>query len=526
MLENGVRVAVGDDDELTIGRAAGNSLRLEDPSVSRRHARVVTGPQGAWIEDIAATHGTYVDGVRLDGVASLRPGSQVQVGDLVLQVERAGGGAETEGFEEGGGHTVVVPVGASLMIPSIGEAHVEPAVEVSDGAVRPRLRSGHRFKQLGATDGGRWVVQDLENGIVVQLEDVDGALLPLLDGALTVPELVTAAEAKLGPLGPGRLARLLADLGERGLLAGIAGQEPPAPTGWRRWITPRELATRRLAGTFEAAYRRGGWVLFTRPALWVLGVVAVGGFAAELALIGFRYGSPLIVASHLGLGGLVFLLARALLVICHESAHGLALAAYGRRVGRAGLRLILIFPFVFVETTEAWFEPRRRRLTVTAAGPACDFVLGGALALGCLVLPAGTVRDILFQAAFAAYVGAFMNLNPFLDRDGYQLLVDATGRPQLRHRARAEFARRLSGRGASDTDPALRRFALAALGWAVVIGLAAVFISLQYADVARAYLPATLIDALLVTAWLVVFIPVMATLLPPLVARARGRGVA
>ena len=45
-------------------------------------------------------------------------------------------------------------------------------------------------------------------------------------------------------------------------------------------------------------------------------------------------------------------------------------------------------------------------------------------ALCALLLPEGIVRDIFFNLAFAAYVGGFFNLNPFIERDGYHMLVD------------------------------------------------------------------------------------------------------
>ena len=44
----------------------------------------------------------------------------------------------------------------------------------------------------------------------------------------------------------------------------------------------------------------------------------------------------------------------------------------------------------------------------------------------------GTTRDVFFQLAFAGYVGAFFNLNPFIDRDGYHILVDYLREPGLR----------------------------------------------------------------------------------------------
>ena len=88
--------------------------------------------------------------------------------------------------------------------------------------------------------------------------------------------------------------------------------------------------------------------------------------------------------------------------------------------------------------------------------------------LCCLLLPDGTVRDIFFNLAFAAYVGAFFNLNPFIDRDGYQILVDVLKEPGLRRRAKAQFARKLSGKGDDATDsPVLARYSLFGLGWSL-----------------------------------------------------------
>ena len=81
-----------------------------------------------------------------------------------------------------------------------------------------------------------------------------------------------------------------------------------------------------------------------------------------------------------------------------------------------------------MDTSDGWFEPRRRRLAISAAGPASDLLVGAVFALGAAFVH-GTVRDVLFQLSFAAYVGALSNLNPLLDRDGYHMLVDWLGEP-------------------------------------------------------------------------------------------------
>ncbi len=43
-----------------IGRGADNDLVLRQPSVSIRHARIIVGPDGMWIEDLGSRNGTFV----------------------------------------------------------------------------------------------------------------------------------------------------------------------------------------------------------------------------------------------------------------------------------------------------------------------------------------------------------------------------------------------------------------------------------------------------------------------------------
>lgn len=70
-------------DGLIIGRSAQCELWLDEPNVSRIHARVVKR-DGAWyIEDNNSTNGLFVNGQRVTS-APLRPGDKIQVGTAVL----------------------------------------------------------------------------------------------------------------------------------------------------------------------------------------------------------------------------------------------------------------------------------------------------------------------------------------------------------------------------------------------------------------------------------------------------------
>jgi putative peptide zinc metalloprotease protein len=512
VLAGGARVPLVED--VTIGRGPSATLRLQDPSVSRLHARISAGE--ALIEDAGSSHGTFVDGTRLTGPHSLRDGARIQIGDQQITVERRRELAEA-------GRTIVVRPGASLVVGAVGPPDV--SAQATQFGMRPRVRSGYALKRMDAEEGARrWVLRDLSRDGYLRLSDKDAQLFELIDGSRSLVDLIGESEQRFGATGAARLARLLADLGERGFLVGVAGTRAGAaePGFWRRLITPRERVFRGAGARFDALYRGGGWVLFTRPAFWFIGALCAAGIGVFAALIAERYGTPFVVASKIGIGGLVFLLGRFAVVAVHETAHGLTMASFGRRVEKAGLKLVLILPYAYVDTSEAWFEPRRRRIAVSAAGPVSDLALGGIFSICCLALPEGTVRDIFFQLAFAGYVGAFFNLNPFIERDGYHMLVDWLREPGLRRRAREQFARRLSGRGRSSDSPVLARYSLFGLAWTVLAGAFAVVLTLRYEPIMTELAPAWIVHVVMGTLWVAFFVPALVVIGKPLVARIRG----
>ena len=494
-------------DDVTLGRSPDSTVVLGDPSVSRQHARIrAASGAGPVLEDAGSTHGTFVDGERVRGPVRLRDGARIRLGDAELAVERRRDAAEA---------------GRTIVVPSTGTSTVDAATQLG---IRPRLRSGYALKRLEAAEGERrWVLRDLEGGTFLRLSDDDAQLLQQLDGSRSLADLIGAAEQRFGANGPARLARLVADLGERGLLAGVegAGAVTAAQPRFQRLLRPRVKTFAGVGDRFEALYRDGGWVLFTRPALIALAVLATVGVGVFAYLVAGRYGTPFVVASKIGLGGVVFLVGRFAVVAVHELAHGLTMASYGRRVDKAGLKLLLVFPYAFVDTSEAWFEPRRRRIAISAAGPTADFTVGAVFSLGCLLLGPGAVRDIFFQLAFAAYVGACFNLNPFLDRDGYHILVDVLREPGLRRRAREQFARRLSGRDGGGDSRVLARYSLFGLAWSCVAALFAVAMTLRFRATLESVAPAAwIVWPVLATAWIAVFVPVLAATARPLAERA------
>jgi hypothetical protein len=80
-----------------IGRGRGVAISLDDPDVSRRHARLVpAGDGGVVIADLGSTNGTWVNGRPLHGSRPLHPGDHVRVGGVTLQFSHARHHAHTQ----------------------------------------------------------------------------------------------------------------------------------------------------------------------------------------------------------------------------------------------------------------------------------------------------------------------------------------------------------------------------------------------------------------------------------------------
>ena len=69
-----------------IGRADGCDIHLDDPFVSRRHARVITSEIGTAIQDLGSSNGVFVNGRRSPGTTALHPGDVVQLGGTIWVV--------------------------------------------------------------------------------------------------------------------------------------------------------------------------------------------------------------------------------------------------------------------------------------------------------------------------------------------------------------------------------------------------------------------------------------------------------
>ena len=86
-------------EEFTIGRELINDLIINDPEISRKHARLIKKDEQYFLEDLNSTNGTFLSGKKVTKPTPLKNGNTIELGrSIVLEVvvEELGGIPEVQ----------------------------------------------------------------------------------------------------------------------------------------------------------------------------------------------------------------------------------------------------------------------------------------------------------------------------------------------------------------------------------------------------------------------------------------------
>jgi pSer/pThr/pTyr-binding forkhead associated (FHA) protein len=75
-------------DELTVGRAPGCQITLDDTYASQLHARIFRKDGQLYVEDLGSTNGTYLNRKKVTAPVALRKGDRLQIGKTVMELSR------------------------------------------------------------------------------------------------------------------------------------------------------------------------------------------------------------------------------------------------------------------------------------------------------------------------------------------------------------------------------------------------------------------------------------------------------
>ncbi len=168
--------------------------------------------------------------------------------------------------------------------------------------------------------------------------------------------------------------------------------------------------------------------LFQRPVFITLSTMAFIILWVNLPSLRVFDFTKTIQMSH---GWIVSCVLLSLSVVFHELGHASACRYYKCLHGPVGFGLYLVFPVFYVDINDAWRLSRRQRAIVDIGGVYFQFVTTIILFSVYMI----TQSPILLMAIFLTYLMIFINLNPLFKYDGYWLLSDVVGIPNLRKRA-------------------------------------------------------------------------------------------
>ena len=128
--------------------------------------------------------------------------------------------------------------------------------------------------------------------------------------------------------------------------------------------------------------------------------------------------------------------------VIHELAHGITCRHFGGRCHEMGVMLLVFMPCLYCNVSDAWLLPSKwQRAAVGFAGMYAEIGLASLATFGWWFTQPGTVNSILLDTMLVCSVGTLLiNGNPLLRFDGYFILSDVTGVPNLQPRATAVIA--------------------------------------------------------------------------------------
>jgi putative peptide zinc metalloprotease protein len=296
----------------------------------------------------------------------------------------------------------------------------------AEAPARGALDRAEGVELLGPVDGsgyreGACLVRRAD-GQMLQLGPLMYALLDEVDGRRNTADLASALCERLGRACDEEHVEALAQkLAARGLLAGSEANAPPR-------------ANPLLALRFKVLVtnpRTTAWLTAPLTPLfrpWVLWPV-VAGFLAVCWYVLVEKGMAPAVASGFRSPEL-FVLVFALAVASagfHELGHAAACRYGGATPRGMGMGVYMVWPAFYTDVTDSYRLPRRARLRVDLGGIYFNAIVSVAT-FGVWLL---WREDALLLLIALQLLMIVKNLSPVFRSDGYHILADATGVPDL-----------------------------------------------------------------------------------------------
>ncbi len=315
--------------------------------------------------------------------------------------------------------------------------------------LRPRLPVHADVTRHRARGQSWYSVRNGATGQVYRFSPAVYLFLGMLDGQRSVADAWTIVADRLDEEAPSQdeVIRLLAQLHDADLLQSDGSpdidemltrrRKRAVSLIWQRIGNPMSMRlplwdpNRFLTRALPLLAPLPGWLAMLLWCSVVLPAIVLAGMHWPELTDGIQ--DRLFATETLWTLALVFPVVKAL----HELGHAVVVKAGGGAVHEMGVMFLVLLPIPYVEaSSSSAFRSRWRRVAVGAAGMLVEtFVAALAMYVWALVEP-GHLRALAFSVMLVAGVSTvFFNGNPLLRYDGYFILSDLLGIPNLANRA-------------------------------------------------------------------------------------------
>lgn len=302
-----------------------------------------------------------------------------------------------------------------------------------------------------------WAIKDPVAGTFFLLGEEEFAIFEMLDGHHSLRQITNQLALRFAPRRIteqrcfdflGRLHRdglvITAAVGQGELLEERA-EKHRRHRRWARWLNC--LAIRWQGWNPDPfltwLHARLKWVF--HPLCFASGValMCLAGLLVTLNLESAWHRWPefheLFTLSNAGWLVVVFVVVK----LIHELAHGLTCKHFGGECTELGVLFLAFVPCLYCDVSDSWMMPKRwQRIAVAAAGMYVECLLAAVAACGWWITAPGplhaTFRNIMMVCGVTTLI---VNANPLMRFDGYFILSDLLGVPNLHARSRAVLRR-------------------------------------------------------------------------------------
>lgn len=305
-------------------------------------------------------------------------------------------------------------------------ASTEMPTEIRQAPVSAALARAEGVELLGDVHGSGYengaALVRRADGQMVQLGPMMYALLECVDGQRSITELSSCMSERAGRrFDEEHVVALARKLGAQGLLAGTEENAPERrnPLLALRWkvLITNPRVTRWLTAPFTGLFHR--WIVWPLTAAFMGVVVYILFFKGVSAATAEAFHHPALLL-------LVFALA-IVSAAFHEIGHAAAARYGGATPGGMGAGIYMVWPAFYTDVTDAYRLPRGDRLRVDLGGIYFNAVVSVATFAAWLAWRV----DALVLVIAVQLLMIVKNLSPVIRADGYHILADATGIPDL-----------------------------------------------------------------------------------------------